>query len=131
MYARQPNNAVLWILQGLLALLLLFAGVAKFITPTDQLSAQSPLPAAFLQFIGMCEVLGALGLLLPSLTGIRPQLTSLAALGLVVIMVGATITTILEMGVVQALFPFVVGILTAYVGYGRASTLNQPVEGVG
>ena len=89
MNAGQPNNKVLWTLQGVLAVLFLLAGGAKLLTPAEQLAAQSPLPVGFLQFIGVCEVMGALGLVLPSLTGIRPQLTSLAAAGLVVIMVGA------------------------------------------
>jgi len=80
------------------------------------------LPAAlanggFIHFIGVCEVLGGLGLVLPGLLRIRPGLTPLAAAGLVVIMIGATVVSI-PMGAVAAL-PLVVGILAAFVAYGR------------
>ena len=80
--ARQ--NVLLWTAQVLLAALFLFAGGMKLILPAAQLAKQSPLPVLFLQFIGICEVLGALGLILPSLTRIRPDLTPLAATGLVI-----------------------------------------------
>ena len=113
---KEPHKTVLLVLQGSLALLFLFAGGMKLVIPADELTAQSSLSAPLLRFVGVCEVLGALGLVLPGLTAIRPQLTRLAAWGLVVIMVGATVTTTLEMSATLALFPFVVGLLTAYVG---------------
>jgi hypothetical protein len=73
----------------------------------------------FLRFIGVCEVLGAMGLILPGLLSIRPGLTPLAAAGLVIIMVGATVITLAWIGVASALIPFVVGLLAAFVAYGR------------
>jgi uncharacterized membrane protein YphA (DoxX/SURF4 family) len=110
-------NILLWILQVLLALFFLFAGVMKFVTPAAQLEAQSGMPAAFLWFIGACEILGGLGLILPSLLRIKPWLMPLAALGLVIIMIGATVVS-LKAGL-AALFPFVTGLLLAFVAYGR------------
>ena len=112
---------VLWIVQALLALVFLFAGGFKLVTPLDVLYAQMPLPlpGVFVRFVGGCEVLGALGLILPGLTRIRPQLTPLAARGLVLIMVGAVMFTPPE-DPSLAVLPIVVGLLAAFVAYGRA-----------
>jgi uncharacterized membrane protein YphA (DoxX/SURF4 family) len=109
----------LWIFQGLLALLFLFAGGMKLVMPIEEMTKQMPLPGWFLRFIGVAEVLGGLGLILPSLTGIRPGLTPLAAAGLVIIMIGATVLTLVSGGVVAALFPLVTGLLLAFVAYGH------------
>jgi uncharacterized membrane protein len=113
-------NIVLWIIQGLLAALFLFAGGSKFVMPPEVLTAgPPPLPLLFIRFIGVCEVLGAIGLILPSLLRIRTGLTPLAAAGLVVIMAGATVLTAIWMSVAMALIPLVVGLLAATVAYGR------------
>lgn len=72
-----------------------------------------------MRFIGVAEVLGAMGLILPGLLGIRPGLTPLAAAGLVIIMIGATAVTLLSGDVMTALIPLVVGLLSAFVAYGR------------
>jgi hypothetical protein len=109
----------LWIVQGLLALLFLFAGVMKFIMPIEEMTKEIQLPGAFLRFIGAVEILGALGLILPSLLRIRPGLTPLAAAGLVIVMIGATVISLMIGSVVTALMPFVVGLLAAFVAYGR------------
>jgi len=77
------------------------------------------MPGWFLHFIGVCEVLGALGLMLPWLTRIRPCLTPLAAAGLVIIMIGATVTTLTTGSIATALIPLVVGVLAAFIAYGR------------
>ncbi len=120
-------NRALWIAQGLLAALFLFAGGSKLVTPPEVLSAMSPFPASFLLFIGVCEVLGAVGLILPLALRIRPELTALAALGLSVIMVGATLSTA-PMGVFAAL-PLGITVLTALVAYGRRDLLSTPRRG--
>jgi hypothetical protein len=111
----------LWTVQGLLAALFLFAGGAKLVLPLEAMTAQAPvpLPGLFLRFIGLAEVLGALGFILPGLLGIRPGLTPLAAAGLVIIMMGATGVTLAGGTVAPALFPLAVGLLSAFVAFGR------------
>ena len=109
----------LWILQGLLALLFLFAGGMKLVQPIEVLTEQMPLPGLFVRFIGVAEVLGAIGLILPGLLRIRPGLTPLAAAGLVIIMIGATVLTLAGGEVALALIPLVVGLFSAFVAYGR------------
>ena len=109
----------LWVVQSLLALLFLFAGGMKLILPIEEMTKQMPLPGAFLRFIGVAELLGGLGLVLPGLTGIRPGLTPLAAAGLVIIMIGATVLSAVSGGIVPALFPLVTGLLLVFVVYGR------------
>jgi hypothetical protein len=110
----------LWIIQALLALLFLFAGVVKLVSPAAELLKQAPmLSAAFLRFIGVCEVLGAIGLILPSLLRIQPGLTPLAAGGLVIIMIGAVVITLMTGGIATALIPLVVGLLLVLVAFGR------------
>jgi hypothetical protein len=109
----------LWIVQGLLVLIFLFAGGMKLVMPLQELTAQMPLPGLFVRFIGVAEVLGALGLILPGLLRIRPGLTPLAAAGLVLIMIGAVVFTLASGAVASALLPLVVGLLAAFVAYGR------------
>ena len=112
-------NRTLWIVQGLLALVFLATGGMKLLTPIEELTAQMPLPGLFIRFLGAMEVLGAIGLIVPGLLSIRPGLTPLAAAGLTIIMIGATVFTVMTMGVVLALIPLVVGVLSGFVAYGR------------
>jgi uncharacterized membrane protein YfcA len=113
-------NIAMWIVQALLALLFLFAGGVKLVLPLDQLVKQAPqLSGPFLRFVGVCEVLGAIGLILPKLLRIRPGLTQLAAIGLIGIMIGAVVITLNTNSPLQAIFPIVVGLLLAFVAYGR------------
>ena len=109
----------LWIVQGLLAALFLFAGVAKLIMTVEEMTKDVPMPGAFLRFIAVAEILGAIGLILPGLLRIKPGLTPLAATGLAIIMVGATVVTLTTGAVAMALVPLVVGILAVFVAYGR------------
>ena len=109
----------LWIVQGLLAALFLFAGGMKLILPLEALTGPVPLPGLFVRFIGVAEALGAIGLILPGLLRIRPGLTPLAAAGLVIIMIGATVLTLAGGDIALALIPLVVGLLSAFVAYGR------------
>lgn len=110
---------VLWVVQGLLALLFLFAGGMKLVRPLEQLAGPVELPGPFLRFIGVAEALGAIGLILPGLLRIRPGLTPLAAAGLVMIMLGATVIGLTTGQIAMVLIPLVVGILAAFVVYGR------------
>jgi uncharacterized membrane protein YphA (DoxX/SURF4 family) len=86
-------NILLWILQILLALLFLFSGAIKLVLPVEEMTKQMPvhLPGLFLRFIGVCEILGGIGLILPALLRIEPWLTPLAAAGLLIIMIGAVV----------------------------------------
>ncbi|MGH7670450.1 MAG: DoxX family protein, partial [Gemmatimonadaceae bacterium] len=104
--------------------LFLFAGGMKLVTPGGTLAALAPLPVPFLRFIGTCEVLGALGLILPGLTGVAPVLTPLAAAGLSIIMGGAVAATLVTGGGAAALLPAVVGALTLVVVHSRSSRSN-------
>ena len=124
---------VLWIIQVLLALLFLFSGGTKLVIPPDVLASmgspnQIPLPGWFVRFIGVCEVLGAVGLLLPGLLRIKPWLTPLAAAGLVVIMIGATALTVAADGAAAGVVPLVVGLLAAFVAYGRWRPAPHPAR---
>ena len=114
-------NIALWIVQVLLALLFLFAGGMKLVMPMDEMMKQMPipLPGWFMIFTGVVEVLGAIGLILPWLLGIRPGLTPLAAAGLAIVMVGATVYTFAAGDIAPALMPLAVGLLAAFVAYGR------------
>jgi uncharacterized membrane protein YphA (DoxX/SURF4 family) len=123
-------NILLWIIQILMALLFLFAGGMKLFIPADVLQSQAPPNAIhfsnwFLKFIGVCEVLGGLGFVLPGVTRIRRGLTVVAALGLAVIMMGAVVTGIMGEGVKVAIAPLIVGLLCAFVAYGRRGWLTE------
>ena len=86
----RPLNIALWVAQGLLALTFGFAGLPKLTTPIAQLAQQAPWVADLpwlVRFIGISEVLGAVGLILPAATRVKPALTPLAAVGLLSIMV--------------------------------------------
>ena len=120
------RNKIVWTVQILLAVLFLFAGVTKLMD-SKAMSAQSGMPAAFLLFIGVCETLGALGLILPWALNIRRELTPIAAACLVIIMGGAVVTTVLTMSVVAALFPLTTGVLLATLGYVRWQQLHGDV----
>jgi hypothetical protein len=112
-------NIGLWVVQVLLALVFLFAGGMKLVLPLDALRGPVALPGLFLRFIGVAEVTGAIGLLLPGIFRIRQGLTPLAAAGLVIIMTGATVITVVAMSAAQALVPLTVGLLSAGVAFGR------------
>ena len=127
---RSPKkvNIALWVAQGLLAALFLFAGTSKLLMPVAELARLSaPLSGGFMQFIGVCETLGAIGLILPALTRIRPALTALAASGLVIIMIGAVVMTLITPKPALAVVPFTVGLLCGFIAYGRAKIV--PISG--
>lgn len=88
-------NIVLWVVQVLLALVFLFAGISKAVRPLDTLSKQMTwvptMPPAFVRFVGVAEILAAIGLILPLATNILPGLTVAAAVGGLIVMIGAVI----------------------------------------
>jgi uncharacterized membrane protein YphA (DoxX/SURF4 family) len=116
-------NIALWVIQILLALAFLAAGVPKATQPIATLSKRltwaKDVPAPFVRFIGVAEILGALGLILPALTGILPWLTVAAAIGLAVIMVAAIIFHILRGETNRIAFNIVFLLLLLFVTYGR------------
>jgi len=119
-------NVALWIVQGLLAAVFLLAGGAKLVLPLDQMTGPVALPGWFLRFIGLAEVLGALGLVLPGLLRIQTGLTSLAAAGLVIIMIGATVVMWSSGMAAVALMNVIVALLAVFVTYGRWGLAPYP-----
>ncbi len=119
--ASRKLSASVWTLQALLALIFVMTGAMKLLMPAEMLEAQSPLPVIVSRFVGLCELAGALGLILPGLLRIRPILTSLAAAGLVVLMICATILTpiLISPDPVMMSLPATVGVLAAFIGYAR------------
>jgi DoxX-like family len=117
------TSVALWSLQVLVALPFLFAGGIKLILPIALLQAQMPLPlpGLFIRFIATAEVAGALGLILPGLLRIRPMLTPLAALGLVLDMIGATAYNLISGQIGAAVTTGVLGLICLAIAYGRRS----------
>ena len=116
---------VLWIIQILLGLLFLFAGGSKLVMSIEVMhemarqTGQMPLPGMLIRFIGIAELLGGLGLILPGLLRIRPGLTPLAAAGLLTIMIGAVVIVLSSGPMAPAVFPLIVCLLLIFVIYGR------------
>jgi hypothetical protein len=119
MTSTRKANITLWTIQGILAALFLFAGISKLVMPVEMMTKEIHLPGLFLRSIGILETLGALGIILPGLLKKRPELTSLAAGGLGVIMIGAASLTLTTATPIGAVLPIIVGILAAIVAYGR------------
>ncbi|MEO3795937.1 DoxX family protein [Nonomuraea sp. B10E15] len=118
-------NLALWICAGLLAVVLLTGGVGKLIVPREKMAAMrgagwtADFSAGFLKVLGAIEVLGAVGLLLPAVTGIVPVLVPVAAVGVVVLMVGATVTHLRRGEAMSAAGNLVYLALAAFVAWGR------------
>ena len=116
-------HIALWIVQALLALVFIGTGFMKASAPIEELAAQMAwvqyFPDFMVRFIGIAEVAGGLGLILPSLLRIKPKLTPLAASGLVAIMLGALGTHVLlgEWTMVPPAFLLIA--LPAFVAWGR------------
>jgi uncharacterized membrane protein YphA (DoxX/SURF4 family) len=130
-FQTKAASVLLWIAQLFLAVLFLFAGIAKLTMPLASVARMTGLPVVLLQCISVLEILGAVGLVLPGLLRIRRALTPLAAIGLTGVMTGATILTATSLGVEQALFPAFVGALLVIVILGRRrwaerSIANRP-----
>ncbi|NGY63682.1 DoxX family protein [Lentzea sp. NEAU-D13] len=118
-------NIALWVVQGLLAAVYLAAGVMKVVRPREQMVASGGFEWAkdmtdgAVKAIGAVEVLGALGLVLPQLTGIAPVLTPIAAVGLVIVQVFA-MRVHLKLGETKSLpVNVVLLLLAAFVAVGR------------
>lgn len=114
------RNVGLWVVQVVLAALFLFAGGMKLVLPIEAMAGPVDLPGWFLRFIGVAEVTGALGLVLPGIFRIHRELTPLAAACLMPIMAGAVVITLIGGAIGPALIPGVVGALLLVILRGRA-----------
>ncbi|NBE93121.1 DoxX family protein [Nonomuraea sp. KC401] len=116
-------NVVLWIVQVLLAALYVMSGLAKLTRPKDKLVGKYPWMETFSQgavrFIGVMEVLGAAGLILPAATGIVPALTPIAAAGLAVMMIVAAAVHVRRREPSGLAVTVILLALTALVVWGR------------
>jgi uncharacterized membrane protein len=117
-------NTALWIIQGLLAAMFLMAGIMKSTQPKEKLEKQFPWTPDFsidtVRFIGLSELLGAIGLIIPWLTGIAPILTPISAVGICLIMVLATnIVHMKKREYKEIAANIVIFLLAAFVAYGR------------
>ena len=116
-------NIALWVVQGLLALVFLMSGSMKAFTPLatmrKKMTWANNFPAAFVRFIGIAELLGAIGLIAPAVTGIQSWLTLAAALGLVMVMVSASVFHASRREYQHLGIPLVVLGLSVFVVLGR------------
>ena len=114
-------NRTLWIVQWLLALFFALASsVPKLFLPPEMLPPMPiPIPRALMMFDRAGELAGALGLILPGLTRIRPGLTPLAAAGLTLVCIGGAAYQVASGEIGNAVFALVLGRSCAFVGYGR------------
>lgn len=115
-------NIVLWVLQILLAVQFLIVGIAHFVLPPglpEPITWMYDLAPALHWFSGTAEILAAIGLILPSLTRVRPMLTPLAAAGLVLVMIGAMVFHFTRAEFINIGSNLVLAALSAFVAYGR------------
>ena len=116
-------HITLWIAQVLLAAMFLMSGLMKVSQPIDQLSKMLPwasqVPEALVRFIGVAEVLGAVGLILPSLLRIQPKLTPIAAVGLALVMLFAVVFHISRGETPMIGMNFILIAIAAFIAWGR------------
>ena len=122
-------HITLWIAQVLLAAMFLMAGFSKASQPVEQLSAMIPwtnqVPVGLVRFVGISEFLGAVGLVLPALLRIKPQLTAWAAIGIATIMVFALLFHLVR-GEFSAIgINLLIGLIAAFIAWGR--TKKAPI----
>ena len=122
---RNWQRYALWGAQAALAALFLFGGASKFFMSAETMTKEIDWPMWFLYFIGAAEIAGGLGLLLPGISGIQRWLTPVAAGGLIIIMIGAAVSTAIAMSIGAAAMPFVVGLVAAAVLYARRDWLAE------
>lgn len=120
-------NIALWIVQGLLVVMFLMSGAMKVMRPKEELAERMPFVKDFssgaVKTIGILEVLGAIGVVLPWATGILPWLTPVAAIGLVLTMIGAAITHFRRGEFPNIGMNVMLLLLAAFVAYGRFATV--------
>ncbi|RKH20361.1 DoxX family protein [Corallococcus sp. CA047B] len=121
-----PSKALpvsLWVVQALLGLLFVGTGFWKLLTPVSQLAAMIPwagqVPEAFLQATAVIDLCGGLGIVLPSLTRIKPALTVLAALGCTALQLSAIVFHVSRGEAANTPFNFLLVALSLFVFWGR------------
>ncbi|HEU5318745.1 MAG TPA: DoxX family protein, partial [Chloroflexota bacterium] len=120
MKGQKAINVGLWVLQVFFGLFFILAsGAPKFFAPQEVLNMPIVLSREFLIFIGTCEVLGGLGLILPGLTRRRPEVTPVAAFMLTLLTLCATTYQLLGRQPESAVFAVGVGLVCALIGYAR------------
>jgi|SRR5688572_2936614 len=112
-------NALLWVLQLLLAAAFFAHGMLFLTPPAEMVEQMSVLPRWFQIFLGSAEVLAAIGLTLPGITRIQPRLVPAAAAGLMIVMIGATIWHIVRGEFSSAIITAILLALLTYVAYER------------
>jgi len=114
------RNGLLWIAQVLLGLFFILAsGAPKLLLPAESLPMPIPLPQAFLYFVGTCEVLGGLGLILPGLTRVQPWLTVVAAYCLAALTVCACLYQLLGNQPINGAMALTFGAIALTIAVGR------------
>ncbi len=117
----------LWVLQWVLALMFLMAGVMKMMRPKEKLAEKmgwvNDFSAGAVKTIGMIEVLAAIGLVVPPLVGIAPDFTPAAAAGLVLLMIGAARVHIRRKEPQMVMINTVLGVMALVVAWGRFISL--------
>ena len=119
-------NIFVWIVQVLLAAIFVVQGVVLISPPEPMKIIFDALPFSrtFMVVIGILQVLGAIGLILPWALRIQPNLTPLAAAGLTIIMIGAVMTHLMRGEVAQAIPALIITLLAAFVAYARTSLVS-------
>lgn len=133
MRSSKKLTITLWTLQGFLGLFFILAsGAPKLLLPLESIPMPIPLSSEFLHFIGVCEVLGGLGLVLPGITRIQTRLTPLAGLSLVLLTICAAVYQLMGNQPANAGFALGIGAMCAFVAYGRSRLAplsdRQPVQ---
>jgi putative oxidoreductase len=120
MRTANKTSVALWTAQGFLALFFALAsGAPKLLLPMQMIPMPLPLPELFVRCIGVAEVCGALGLILPGMLHIRTRLTLLAAVCLVALTMCAAVYQVAAQQPANAVFALAIGLIAAFVAYGR------------
>jgi len=124
---RRGIDIMLWVMQGLLALVFLYTGVMKLVAPIDTMAQTmawvGDVPSGLVRFIGLAEVAGAIGIFLPAATRIAPGLTPLSGLGLLSLMVLASLFHIARGEYAMLITTVSLGAVATLVGWGRYRTI--------
>jgi len=116
-------DVVLWVVAGLVAVGFLFSGLVKLVLPREKYVASQPWAADAPRWapkaVGVLEVLGAIGVILPAAIGVVPVLVPLAATGLVLVMVGAVVMHVRRKEIPALVPSGMMLVLAAMVAWGR------------